>query len=241
VTLTPSASSSSVTISAAVPVNAASTRNGPTSWNFGSLPDRSKVFNAGAVAPVTEGITQAALSLSSSTRTQAFNTQPPIPASGSYSTNPTVEPEIGGAYYTVSGPLAGPLTHSTPLEISTLVTLDVPGIVPAGQERRGRTSFSLLLNQRAGFRLEIDLTCDSTVECDLPRPPGALSVNPALRITGPGFSIDEPPRNITFVVTGTMEPGAYSFDAIARVRNNTAAGGASTDVKWTITPFPPEP
>ncbi len=180
-----------------------------------------------------EGVTAAQVRLNTSTRSQGFTLlAPPIPPAASFTTSPAIEPEIGHANYTITGPIAGPLVDpANPLIIQTSQAMQVPGTTPLNQQRFSESLMTVRLSQPATFELQVDLTCSANIDCGYA----------ALRITGPGFSIDEAARNISFPWAGHMEPGVYSFATRARVLNASGAGGASTAVTWRIIPALPAP
>lgn len=223
VTVTPTASTSTVTITGAVV--------GSPPFELLQLPARTRTFQAGQPGTVDEGVRSVVLRLDSSTRTQQISdTSPPIQPAASFTTNPALEPEVGSASYTISGPIAGPIIDpASPLIIQTSLAVQKPAVLGAGVAEYATT---VILTRPSWYDLQVDLTCNgSAADC----------AYTALRITGPGFSIDEPARNISFPFNGSMEPGTYTFVARARTSQSSGAASASTGVLWTIRAAPPSP
>lgn len=224
VTVTPTASTSTVTITGAVVGT-------PPFESLEILPARTRTFQAGQPGTVDEGVRSVSLRLSSSTRIQQISdNSPPIQPAASFTTNPALEPEVGSASYTISGPIAGPIIDpANPLIIQTSLAVQKPAVLGAGVAEYATT---VILTRPSWYDLQVDLTCNgSAADC----------AYTALRITGPGFSIDEPARNISFPFNGSMEPGTYTFVARARTSQSSGAASASTGVLWTIRAAPPSP
>lgn len=222
VTVTPTGSTSTVTITAAV-VGA------PPFESLEFLPARTRTFQAGQPGTVDEGVRYVELRLSSSTRVQqASDNSPPIQPTASFTTNPALEPEVGEASYTLSGPIAGPLVDpDDPLIVETSLAVQKPAVTGLAVAEH---TVAVTVTQRVGFELQMDFTCNGSVDdC----------AYTALSITGPGFNINEPARNISRPWSGIMEPGTYMFTARARTAYSAGAASASTGVTWTIRAYPP--